>query len=681
MFFELVRRNSKRSRKENGIFFVSLIISIVAFYMILSLGQQDVMRFLRIMESDAVNRLLGLIPVLYGFTLFIIFFLIYFACSYQLERRSHELGMYLMMGMRRGRLSAMLILEDLWSSALALLIGIPVAIFLSEMVSLITARLVGLGVIGHQSAFSPRALGFTAAGFLIVKFAAFLILGKKFVSREIGQLLADGQEEKQRKTEKRSSVHRLAAGVLLLAGAYILAIAGVAWVSFLTMGLCMLLGVIGTIWIFQGLRFGIDVLIRKKRDGHGLGVFTFRQLQENIICRPNSLAVSSLLVVAALCCFGYGISVGWSSQNQEQHVLDYTFQGEAGEIQEQLAKPEIGECIDQLFEVRLRTFYVEEGEHSFSWQPFLEVLGSLKEQKERETLINNIQQHVSPDFISLSGYNRIREAAGEKPLELAKDQVALYSDPEFSGGELGRLMEEALKQQTELIIDGQSYQLVPELCNRSLVVDRAITISYGVIVPDELFETYFGDNYSSYWNATLRRENVEQAGLMQAISQMNGLLDQTGLQYESYLQNMGRQLFYVVAASYTTLYLAIIFLIIANTVLAVQFLMQQQKTGKRYRTLIHLGSTYRMLCQSARRQIRWYFGLPVGIAAVSSVFGMRSLFTGILPSGLGEQLGALIVIALAVILVLCVVECIYILAVMRLSDRHISEMMQMKREE
>lgn len=168
---------------------------------------------------------------------------------------------------------------------------------------------------------------------------------------------------------------------------------------------------------------------------------------------------------------------------------------------------------------------------------------------------------------------------------------------------------------------------------------------------------------------------------MQAISQMNGLLDQTGLQYESYLQNMGRQLFYVVAASYTTLYLAIIFLIIANTVLAVQFLMQQQKTGKRYRTLIHLGSTYRMLCQSARRQIRWYFGLPVGIAAVSSVFGMRSLFTGILPSGLGEQLGALIVIALAVILVLCVVECIYILAVMRLSDRHISEMMQMKREE
>ena len=63
MFFELIARNSKRSRKENGLFFTTLLVSIVAFYIILSLSRQDVMLFLQKMESDAVNRLLAMIPV------------------------------------------------------------------------------------------------------------------------------------------------------------------------------------------------------------------------------------------------------------------------------------------------------------------------------------------------------------------------------------------------------------------------------------------------------------------------------------------------------------------------------------------------------------------------------------------------------------------------------------------
>ena len=104
MFFELVRKNRRRNRKENTLFFSTLLISIIAFYMILSLSHQDVMYFLREMESDAVNRLILMIPLFYGLTLVILFCLIYFAGRLQMERRSHEIGMYLMKGMRRKRL-------------------------------------------------------------------------------------------------------------------------------------------------------------------------------------------------------------------------------------------------------------------------------------------------------------------------------------------------------------------------------------------------------------------------------------------------------------------------------------------------------------------------------------------------------------------------------------------------
>ncbi|MFQ9825888.1 MAG: hypothetical protein ACLRXP_04500 [Oscillospiraceae bacterium] len=59
MFSNLILRNSHRSRKENGLFFSSLVISIVAFYMILSISTQDVMIFLQKMESDAVEQALA----------------------------------------------------------------------------------------------------------------------------------------------------------------------------------------------------------------------------------------------------------------------------------------------------------------------------------------------------------------------------------------------------------------------------------------------------------------------------------------------------------------------------------------------------------------------------------------------------------------------------------------------
>src|SRR5699024_1919477 len=114
------------------------------------------------------------------------------------------------------------------------------------------------------------------------------------------------------------------------------------------------------------------------------------------------------------------------------------------------------------------------------------------------------------------------------------------------------------------------------------------------------------NQYDVYVNGVLDSGTTEKTGLMQAISGMNDRLNETGLNYESYLQNMGRQLFYIVAASYITIYLAIIFLIVANTVIGVQFLMNQQQTNRRYKTLIKLGAAYEILCGSAKKQINWY---------------------------------------------------------------------------
>ena len=156
------------------------------------------MIFLQKMESDAVNKLLLLIPVFYGMTLGILFFLIYFACKYQFERRRHEFGVYLMLGMRRSKLFWMLLVEDLLNSILALLIGLPTAVVLSEIVSLVTAKLVGMGIIGHHFSLSWSAMKWTLAGFLGIKLLALLILSGKISRQEIGTLLSQPTNRSQK---------------------------------------------------------------------------------------------------------------------------------------------------------------------------------------------------------------------------------------------------------------------------------------------------------------------------------------------------------------------------------------------------------------------------------------------------------------------------------------------------
>ncbi len=683
MFFDLVRRNSRRSRKENGIFFSSLLISIVAFYIVLSLPQQDVMAFLAQMESDAVSRLLQMVPLLYGVTLILLFFLVYFASKYQLQRRSHEFGLYLMLGMKRSKLFAMLLAEDLWSSLLSLGIGLPIALLLAEMISLITARLVGIGILGHQSAYSLPAILWTMAGFLSIKFLAFLILSGRIAGMEIGGMLTPLPENAR--LQRTAFTHKACflLGFLSLAAAYALAILGFAWTSLLLMGATLALGLAGTFLLFYGMRIVLAALAEKSKAGSRLSVFTFRQLQENVICQPCSMAVSSLLILAALCCFGFGAATALYHTGQKPHVLDYTFQCDYSDVDVEKLLENNG--ILQRFEDFFPMYvgYIRQGddgaEPNFEMAEALTALAQMPPSAERDTLLHNLGQMVSPHLISLSGYNHLLAIAGENVIKLDPGEAAIYMDTEFIIDR--NLMNQMLSQEPEIHLAGESCRLSGSVQSLSLVVDRAITLSFALIVPDETFGQLTEGEYDTYWDGVLRTEIVEQEGLLQAIMQTNQQLGHTALRYESYLQNVGRQLFYQTAASYITLYLAIIFLLIANTILGVQFLMRQQKAGRRYQSLIRLGSSYQALCGTAKRQACWHFGIPVAVAAASSIFGICSLFAGMLPYGMRHDIPKLSLLAGATVLLLCLAEYIYLTAVTRASRKHLLKLMEPGREE
>lgn len=687
MFFNLMIRNSKRNRKENGLFFSSLIVSIVAFYIILSLSHQDVMVFLAQMESDAVNKLMGMIPVFYGFALFILFFLIYYASKFQLERRKHEFGVYLMLGMRRRRLFAMLLAEDFRNSVISLIIGLPSALLLSELISLITARLVGIGIISHKLSFSLSAVLWTSIGFLFIKFTAFLILSGKISRQEIGSLLV----EKPDGTKKEMPAFIYAASILIgiscLAIAYVGAIQGEAWSGIWQMARTIALGIFGTFSLFWGIRFLIGVVVKSGKQDRPLHVFNFRQIQENVIHRSGTLAICSMLILAALCCFGAGVAISRFYGESEQHALDYTFEDHENEndsaaIRQILEDHQLVSRFSHLFD--MKTGYIrttEDTEHAFQMEPLLAALYDMPPSQDRHVLLYNLKHTTYPHIISLSCYNQLLRAANMPELILGPEEAAIYMDHEFAAYERKKLLDRILQTRPEAQLDGKTIHLTGTVQTASLVTDRFITLSFALILPDEMFEYYTQGEYNVYLNGILAKDETEDTSLLSAISEMNQKLNKAGLTYESYLQNMGRQLFYMVAASYITMYLAVIFLIISNTIIGVQFLMSQQKSTRRYRTLIRLGATYTTLCNSARKQIHWYFGLPTVIAAFSSLFGVRSLLTGILSSRAKSSLTEMMIISVAIILALCVIEYIYITAVKRSSDRYLLKLMVPEREE
>ncbi|NLL54682.1 MAG: ABC transporter permease [Clostridiales bacterium] len=694
MFSNLILRNSRRNRKENGLFFGSLVISIVAFYILLSLSGQDVMGFLMKMESDAVNRLLTRIPVFYGMTLVILFFLMYFACKYQLERRRKEFGVYLMMGMRRSKLFTMLLAEDLLISVLALIIGLPIAVLLSEIISLVTAKVVGMGIVGHRFTLPLSAVGYTVAGFLAIKFVAFLILSGKISSREIGSLLANTSENE--KKQKPAAVYAICilCGIVMLAVAYTMAIQGMVWYDLRAMLATLLLGLWGTILLFYGMRVLIALLVKAGKENRKLHVFTLRQIQENVIHQSTSMAISSLLILAALCCFGAGIGIAGTNRQSGDHVLDYTFQDYRTEprreflpyLQAVLEENGLDAQFSHLLEMRIghvRT--LDDSYDVFQMDPVMESLRNLPQSEDRDMLLLYDMSYASyPYLISLSDYNRLLEAVGKSPLTLTANEAAVYRDSDFTTRTA--LLNGILEEHPKATLRGDELYLRGEIQSMNLVTDRSITLSFALILPDEQFLHYTQGDYSVYINGILSSEATEGRSLLTAISALNEQLDAIGLkdigiEYESYLQNMGRQLFYMVAASYITIYLAIIFLVVANTVMGVQFLMNQQKTGRRYLTLVRLGATYETICNSAGKQIVWFMGLPVFVAAVSSHFGVKALYTGILSSQAQGTQGEMLMVSAAMIFLLCVVEYIYVTVIKRSSDRYLLTLMQPQREE
>ncbi|MBR5937190.1 MAG: ABC transporter permease [Clostridiales bacterium] len=680
MFSKLVVRNSIRSHKENALFMGSLITSIIAFYVVLSLSSQDVMRYLKTLESDAINKLFSMIGVLYGFTLFIVFALIFFASKYQIERRSHEFGVYIMMGMKRTKLFLMLLLEDIGSSLVALLIGLPVSVLITEVISLLTVKFVGIGFIGHQVTWSSKAALLTAAGFMGVKLVSFIILSFSLARKEVGTLLTDAPDNVRKKGYPVLQALLLLTGLTLLIYAYSLGVEGTAWEQTKTLGKTVIVGLLGTILVFRGLRFVIDLIAKKTSSGK-LHVFTFRQVEDGVIFKSGTMAICSLLILVASSCLACGVATFVSYDLYEKERVDYTFTNIFNGKEDPMKTiRELG-CEDEFYYLsymRISHPYIVGGEPGKAFES--DEFAKLAEEVDPTYSYHNRSDFMDgfPFMIRLSDFNAQVVAMGAEPIDIKEGELGLYRSSTFARDELDS---KVLPQRPHVTLAGKEFVMTGEARHDPIVTDSFITLSSALIVPDEDFDTFTAGREEVYVNGILDHKKYSKSELTQTYMRLNEIFDKTDLEYESYLSNMGRQLFYLVAASYITIYLALIFLVVANTILAVQFLMGQKRTSRRYKTLVKLGADHQTLYKTSKRQINWYFGLPIAVAAMSTVFATKALFNGLLSSRTRTHIDEMIPVILVVVVVFVLIEYLYMHIVKRSSSRFLETLMTPEREE
>ncbi len=682
MFFRQIKRNAAKNRKNNGLFFGSLVIAVIAFYTLLSMDKQDIMRFLKTIESDAVRKLLQLIPVVYGVSLFFVFFLVYFSCHYQLNERKKELGLYLMLGMKKSRLFAMLMSETLLNSLISLVIGIPAALFLTEAISLITVRAAGLDIIGHEVTWSFPAVAETAAGFIIVQLTAMLILSTRFANTEPAKLLNPDVSETQGETmgkERKGDAFFFAAGCILLAAAYGMGVMLFGSFDVVIVLAVLILGTAGTFLLYRGAGAVIGRHIQKKgAERSGLYAFTGRQIQENILCQHKTLAVSSLLLHIALSCVSYGIGTVVSSQAATSKTTDFSIQGDEEKedwenVLEILESRECRKYISGYYPVYLGRADAER--HEVSVDGLKKAVVSIKDAKDKE-MQDNVAEYMDSNegyeyFIALSSYNDVLEAAGKGKLSLKDKEIGFYTSMKEYPDRL-EIYRSALKDGAYIELDGEQYQLSEELYYDNVVADRQITLEKAFIVPDELYMKMVEDSDRLFcYNAMLRPELTEKEGFMQTLEKASEIFREKGLVYESYLSGIGRRMFYTVAGSYITIYLGILFMIIANTSIALKYLMQQQGNRKRYRTLMMLGADIGELCRSSAKQIYLFSGMVLLVSSVSSVFAIWTMFKSFLSLPEGVSPGKMIALTGAAFAVFVATQMIYVMIIERAGRKDI----------
>ena len=159
--FKIPLRNIRRSLCDYAIYFFTLIIGVSIFYVFNAIGGQAAMMQISSSRGDIVKLLQTTLSGVSVFVAVILALLIVYASRFLMKRRSREFALYMLLGMSKRSISAILLMETIIIGIGSLAVGLILGIGLSQFMSALVVNLFEADMTAYKLTVSGRAIGMT----------------------------------------------------------------------------------------------------------------------------------------------------------------------------------------------------------------------------------------------------------------------------------------------------------------------------------------------------------------------------------------------------------------------------------------------------------------------------------------------------------------------------------------
>lgn len=618
MFSKIAVNNVKKSFKNYSIYFLTLTLAICVFYSFNSLENQNIMLEMN-QDKDFMLNLNYFTTGMSVFVSFVLGWLIIYANNFLIKKRKKEMGVYITLGMSKGKISSILILETLLIGVLSLLVGLVLGIIVSQGMAVITANILSADLGRYKFVVSMEAIGKTVIYFGII-YTLVMIFNQFTISKYklIDLLYAAKKNEEVKVKNAFASILIFFLSVALLMIAYNLFLTKGIAADKIELLIIVVLGGIGTLLYFFSLSNFFIQIVRKSKRVYlkDINLFVLRQINNKVNTNFLSMTVISLLLFLTVTFLFIAFNVKGSIDEKSADRSPFDASGylssesEAGNMEEYL------NAIEFQFEADEKHVFYDAYELEV---PLEELLAAyLNEQEQLELEAGFMMSSV----LKVSDYNALRELMGQQPIELKENELFVVSDSEpveialaeYQENKKPFILEDkafAIKNESPAkedlrvpLVGDFLYLIVPDEVTENMQLESTrFNVVYGKAdsgKSEEKFSTFFKDlesgKYKSYFSVSASGETWKQ-----------------------YLDNRNAPAAIVV---FLGLFLGLIFIITCAAVLALQQLSDASDSLERYKSLKKIGVTENMINSAIWKQTFIYFMLPLSIAVIHTIVGI-----------------------------------------------------------
>ena len=641
MLCKLSLKNIKKSIKDYAIYFFTLILGVAIFYVFNALDSQTVMMNVSSSTRYLIELMMSVLSGVSVFVSFILGFLIIYASRFLMKRRNKEFGIYLTLGMSKRKISLILFFETLFIGILSLIVGLGIGVALSQVMSLIVANMFEADLTKFTFVFSAAACLKTIIYFSIM-YLIVMIFNTFSVSKckLIDLLNGAKRSEKVKLKNPYLCIIIFIISTIVLGRAYY-----IVTHDFLTLQdvkdalIPIAMGSVSTFFIFWSLSGLILRIVQslKKYYYKGLNSFTLRQFSSKINTTVFATTIICLMLFVTICllssCFTVKNSMNenikklapvdadfYAIMNMDRYYEDFRALGYSDAYIEN-SKYTVREKFALLnFDIfSYLKDYVEANVYTTPDLTFNHTLGSQLEMV--RTQFPFLDYDDSEAIMKISDYNKVAKFYGIDEYSLEDDQYMIVAD--FKS--MISIRNIALKNKEVINLFGHTLKPKYTTCKDGFLEMSSQHINTGIIlVPDNVIKEEY-----LYENHLIGNYNTKDKKKIMDIENSINNLDNDG-ENKAYLINGSTKLAIKEATvglsamvTFIGLYIGVIFLISSAAILGLRELSESSDNKERFRVLRKIGADESLINKALFRQIAITFALPLILALIHSIFGIK----------------------------------------------------------